>query len=168
MLWDNLSQCDILRIVEELFTFQTLINLVGMILLVIWSIVNIGLGIFKTKKLDKKSPQHAFWKMALMWNVVNLAIALFALSGIAQPPTDLSNIDEIIQTTTTMKDILFSNFILDWVYMFAGYILAKHGISKKNATYIGYGKSIIVQGLFLMLLDLVLFANNLYFLYRYV
>ena len=143
---------------------NSVFNLAGMGLLVAWSVGNILLGLYKFGKYDKKTQAFGFWKMTWMWNLVNLTIVVFALLGLEQSTIDPSNQQQIINTIADLREILFANFIVDWFYMLGGFLLAKYGLRKNNMRLVGYGRAIIVQGLFLLVLDLVLYLGNTYFL----
>lgn len=148
---------------EHIFAQQIIINISGMTILLLWSIGNIIYGTIKTRKLPKSLELYYFWKMAVIWNIVNLSIATFALVGVFQPGVNPSDREAVLGETRTLANILLSNIVLDWFYMLGGFLLARWGLRKSSLKLTGYGKSVILQGLFLLLLDIVLYAVNVYF-----
>lgn len=98
------------------------------------------------------SERH-FHEMNLMWNTVNLGIAAFGLltshseSGIGK--------DEAIIAHRKMEKLLLINSGLDLVYMAAGgYMIHLSRTDSRRADMLsGYGKSVMMQGGFLLVFD---------------
>lgn len=90
--------------------------------------------------------QRAFWLMSGVWACINLAIALAGLLGAVsnpQPPSpaELSN----------LRQILIINAGLDGVYLAVALWL----LSQKKPIQTGFGWAILIQGIFLLLFDLL-------------
>lgn len=134
------------------------INNTGMYVLGSWAIANIATGAYGWSKYS--GDRMYFYQMNLFWNVVNVSIAGFALYN--NYTTDIGSltqqesIDKLIKT----ENILLINAGLDVGYIGTGFLL-KH-LSEKNASRSdmlkGYGNSLILQGGFLLVFDLVLYG----------
>lgn len=96
-----------------------------------------------------------FHQMNMIWNVVNLGIAVPSLIMNKRNKIDLSY-DESIKESRRMSRVFLINAGLDIAYISSG-ILMNH-FSKNNGSksemLAGYGKSILLQGSFLMIFDL--------------
>lgn len=91
------------------------------------------------------------------WNFVNLGIAGFALYGISQMDASALSYSESLGELQNLDKILLFNAGLDVGYMAAGAWLWERGIRKESQRLEGYGKSLILQGGFLFMFDLVLY-----------
>lgn len=131
----------------------------GMTVLGGWALTN--LAISGTMMTQTKGVNYRFHEMNVFWNVINLGIAGFgfydAMNG--QNPTNL------IQTLSSQQDfgkILLFNAGLDVGYVMSGFFLRERSknVSKFRNRLKGYGNSIIIQGSFLFVFDLVLYSMN--------
>jgi len=98
--------------------------------------------------------------MNLFWNTVNLGIAGVALvSGYLSDPTSLSP-QQMIDKHLLTEKVLFVNAGLDVLYMAGGaFMLSKSKSSVKRPELLkGYGQSLLLQGGFLLVFDLVLYS----------
>lgn len=102
---------------------------------------------------------HYFHQMNVMWNVVNIGLAVPGYLKARNAPTELSTTDTKLQQKKTEKIYLINAF-LDVGYISSGLILG--AIKTDNLTnsqrFSGYGKSLIVQGSFLLLFDLMAYG----------
>ena len=134
------------------------INNTGMYVLGSWAIANIATGAYGWSKYS--GDRMYFYQMNLFWNVVNASIAGFALYS--NYTTDISSLtqQEAIDKLIKTENILLINAGLDVGYIGTGFLL-KH-LSGKNAARSdmlkGYGNSLILQGGFLLVFDLVLYG----------
>lgn len=98
-----------------------------------------------------------FNQMNVAWNIVNLGIALPSL--LRKHPTDLSD-EEIVKQQHTIEKVLLLNVGLDVAYVTSGFLLKE--MSKNNPNnyhrYRGYGNSLLLQGGFLLVFDIIQFA----------
>jgi hypothetical protein len=140
---------------EEFNHERLRINRVGMGILGSWAIGNIavsGISILNTKGEAK-----AFHQMNTGWNVVNLAIAGFGYYSALRGETDLSLL-ESLQEHESMKQILLLNAGLDAAYIAGGFYLMERAKNSSNKEQLrGFGKSVILQGGFLLLFDGIMF-----------
>ena len=127
----------------------------GMIVLGTWATLNLisgSAGYFLSAKNTKY-----FHQMNAGWNIVNLGIAGFALYNLGQSDASLMGYSESLSELRNLDKILLFNAGLDFGYMAAGAWLWERGLRKDSERLEGYGKSLILQGGFLLAFDLVLY-----------
>ena len=127
----------------------------GMIVLGTWATLNLisgSAGYFLSAKNTKY-----FHQMNAGWNIVNLGIAGFALYNLGQSDASLTGYSESVSELRNLDKILLFNAGLDFGYMAAGAWLWERGLRKDSKRLEGYGKSLILQGGFLLAFDLVLY-----------
>ncbi|RAU84506.1 hypothetical protein DP923_02985 [Pontibacter arcticus] len=137
----NASQAEIIRI--------------GMLVLGGWAILNIVIGGFKLTKASRS--KKFFFQMSLYWNIVNLCIAGASLYTLLSEDVAVRTLAESLQQHEFYKKILYLNIGLDVAYFFLGkYLQQRASLSAKTEQLQGWGSAIVLQGLFLFILDLVL------------
>ncbi len=124
-----------------------------MAILLGWGVANVGIGLFR-RKLNNQARRY-FWQMNLAWGAVDALIAGLTLRALATDYTRFAT-DRAFQATQ-VKVIGF-NIFLDVLYVLGGLALLKVNVKKRSARRQGYGRSIVVQGGFLLVLDAVLFV----------
>lgn len=130
-------------------------NQKGMLILGTWAVGNMiwgGVGASQTSGETK-----AFHQMNLYWNSVNLLIAGL---GYWQASKEVPSSDfwATMDAQQSIEKILLVNAALDLAYMGGGLYLKERGLRKSNDRLIGFGKSIILQGAFLMVFDGIMFG----------
>ena len=126
----------------------------GMVALGGWAILNIFSG--SIGYYNSTNDERYFHQMNTAWNLVNLGIAGIGYRGAANLDTNLS-FDNALDKMQRFERTLLINSVLDVVYIGAGAWLWKRGINKSSSRQIGYGKSIVLQGSFLLLFDVTLY-----------
>ncbi|HPF93722.1 MAG TPA: hypothetical protein PLV65_07285 [Tenuifilaceae bacterium] len=131
----------------------------GMYVLGGWAVTNIAVGAYGWAKYGN-STQY-FHQMNLMWNVVNLSIAGFALYNNAQLDVLSMSSSEALDFHRKTERILLINSALDIAYIGSGFLLRHLSSTRANSKDIlkGYGNSLILQGGFLLVFDLVLYQT---------
>jgi hypothetical protein len=129
----------------------------GMAVLGGWAVGNIGFSgvqYFRTSG----STQY-FHQMNVMWNLVNLGLAVPGYLGAAPGSADSLSIAESIRAQYSIEKILLVNAGLDVGYVMTGFFLREKSktATKRNDMLKGYGNSLLVQGGFLLLFDSVFF-----------
>lgn len=134
------------------------INNTGMYVLGSWALANIAFGAYGWSTATGE--MKYFGQMNLFWNVINLSIAGFALYG--NYTTDLSMLtgQELLGKHLKTENILLFNSALDVGYIGAGFLLRhlSSGSAKRGDLLKGYGNSVIMQGAFLLVFDLVMYG----------
>ncbi|WP_026952494.1 DUF6992 family protein [Algoriphagus mannitolivorans] len=130
-------------------------NQKGMLILGSWAIGNMiwgGIGASQTSGEVK-----AFHQMNMYWNSVNLVIAGL---GYWQATKEVPGTDfwATMEAQHGIEKILLVNAALDVAYMAGGLYLKERGIRKDKERLVGFGKSIILQGAFLMVFDGVMYG----------
>lgn len=135
-------------------------NRQGMIILGVWALLNLCVGAVGTFK--SKGQIQAFHQMNAYWNLVNLGIAAF---GLWQASQGLMAIHfwEVFSAQQQIEKVLLFNTGLDVAYLAIGFFLIERGRRLEKDSWIGFGKSILLQGAFLLLFDgiLVMFQQEL-------
>ncbi len=98
-----------------------------------------------------------FHKMNVYWNLVNLGIAGAGLLGSRKKNNDSETLADAVRQHENMKQILLINAGLDVAYVVGGAYLNERAESHpdKADQLRGYGKSIMAQGGFLLVFDLI-------------
>lgn len=151
--WDAFSQD-----IPDLNVFnETRINYneSGMIILGSWAIGNMiwgGIGASNSTGQTK-----AFHQMNLYWNSVNLIIAGF---GLWQASNEIPGNDFFgtLEAQQKIEKILLFNAALDIAYVAGGMYLKERGLRLDKDNFIGFGKSIILQGAFLLTFDALMYT----------
>ncbi len=120
-----------------------------------WAVSNIAIG--GILRGQHGGVEREFHTMNIGWNVVNLGIATLGyIAANKQDPAAIDLYQSIQQHHGFQKTLLF-NAGLDVGYMLGGlYLIERSKNAEKNAERLeGFGKSIIVQGGFLFVFDLV-------------
>lgn len=137
------------------------INKTGMEVLGSWGLVNIAggsIGYFTTGQDETKY----FCEMTALWGVVNTGIAAISLAGIKNELTARMDYEQSYHSYLANKKLYLINAGLDVVYIGAGVGLSAYSQTTKNnqAIYSGFGKSIVIQGIFLLLFDNIMFSTH--------
>jgi ligand-binding sensor domain-containing protein len=158
----------ILLAVSTLFAQQTDIsgfyqtsvktNTTGMYVLGGWAIANIaggGIG-----WANSNGSAMYFHQMNLFWNTINLGIAGFALYNNLN--SDISGLTDstMMQKHIKTENLYLINAGLDVLYIGTGFFLkylSTNNLKRKEMLF-GYGNSVIVQGGFLLVFDLIMWA----------
>lgn len=135
------------------------VNRIGMIVLSSWAVGNMGVNGFALRNPSSNEQAH-FYRMNIFWNVVNLGLAIPGLrySLITDPST--INLAETVGEYHQMGKILLMNAGLDVAYITGGFLMKEMAKSREKKQNIlnGYGRSLILQGGFLLAFDVVLYS----------
>jgi hypothetical protein len=134
------------------------INQTGMYVLGGWALANIASGAYGWSKYN--GPTKYFHQMNLFWNTVNLSIAGIGLYSAISTDPFLMETANILKEQRKTENIYLINAGLDVLYMAGGYYMTHLSLSKtKNRDLLkGYGQSVMLQGAFLFVFDLVMYA----------
>lgn len=127
-------------------------NKSGMIILGSWALGNIALGGIMAGRTSGET--KAFHQMNIYWNTVNLAIAGFGYYA-AMNEVPSSEFWETMKAQNSIEKILLVNAALDLGYMAGGLYLLERGRRLDKDQFKGFGKSVILQGAFLMSFDAI-------------
>ena len=145
---------------SELQIFNLLrqdITATGMLVLGSWAVLNIL--VFALVWVRKTgSTTGYFAQMNVLWNLVNLALAVSGwLDATATPEVALS-LAETVREQFSIEKILLFNAGLDAGYIMTGFFLQEKAKtdSKRPLLLKGYGMALALQGIFLAIFDLLL------------
>ncbi len=130
-------------------------NRQGMMILGSWALLNLligTIGSFRTR-----GQVQAFHQMNAYWNLVNLGIAGYGFWQASQISL-VVNFWEVLTAQQEIEKVLLFNAALDLAYMAIGFFLVERGLRLEKERWIGFGKSILLQGAFLLLFDGTLVA----------
>lgn len=122
-----------------------------------YALANIAVGL--TAAGRERNETYYFHRMTIYWNLVNLGIAGAGLLG-SRKANPNETLAQAVRQHERMKQILLFNTGLDVAYVAGGAYLLERGRNRPDdrARLTGFGKSIIVQGGFLFVFDLVNYA----------
>jgi hypothetical protein len=141
--------------ISDSYNKDVKIRKTGMAILGTWAVGNMITGAIGRSQTTGQTAY--FHEMNLIWNVVNLGIAgagyYFTATG--EMP---ENASELLNDQVSFQKTLLFNAGLDLAYIAGGFYLMERA---KNATdrperLKGYGKSVILQGSFLFVFDIIL------------
>ena len=130
-------------------------NKTGMVILGSWAIGNMVWGAAGAS--NSTGQTKAFHQMNLYWNSVNLLIAGL---GYWQATKEVPSNDllESMMAQGKIEKILLLNAGLDLAYMAGGMYLKERGQRISKDKFVGFGKSIILQGAFLLTFDALMYT----------
>ncbi len=152
---------------EDIVSEQLLLNTNGMYLLIGWAVLNIITGFTLAAYYRKKTILKNFFLFNGLWNIVNLFIAasgLVFLNSIHPQDIDLK---ELLYTMFTVEKLILFNAGLDLAYIAIGSFMVERGVHHKSLQFVGFGKSLWLQGGFLFLFDIILYYLNTMYNQRY-
>lgn len=141
--------------IEEFNQTRLSYNQSGMLILGSWALINLVWGSLGARHAN--GDVKAFHQMNAYWNVVNLAIAGF---GYWQASQEVPGLDfwASIEAQHGIEKILLLNCGLDLGYIAMGGYLMERGRRREKVQWVGFGKSIVLQGAFLLVFDAILYG----------
>lgn len=130
-----------------------------MIVLSSWAVGNMGVNGMLLRNPSSNEQGH-FYRMNIFWNVVNLGLALPGLRySLITDPGSLG-LAETVGEYHQMGKILLMNAGLDVAYITGGFLMKEMAKTrdKKRDILNGYGRSLILQGGFLLAFDVIMFT----------
>jgi len=118
-----------------------------------WGAANVIQGSISAN--NSNGSTRYFHQMNAYWNGVNLAIAGLGLWGLKYQMKQSFGPAQLIQEQRTLEKFLLLNTGLDAAYIMTGLYLREKGMRQNNDRNKGFGNSLIFQGSFLLVLDLV-------------
>jgi hypothetical protein len=127
----------------------------AMITLGSWAAVNITSGFIIAGQMQGESKY--FWQMNAYWNLINGGLAIMGYINARKAMTRKYDLAENESAQLSIEKLYAINFGLDLAYIATGFYLRERGLNNTNQKsrdqFTGYGKSIIVQGGFLLIMD---------------
>lgn len=146
-------------LLKEIDARQTQLTRNGMISLNAWAGANLvvgGIGYFQST-----GDARYFHQMNAFWNVVNVGIALPGLIGTYRKKTKELTFESVYKNQQKLQTIYLFNAGLDVSYMVTGWALFNYGNTQTGTLrnrFRGYGQSLVLQGGYLFVYDMIMFA----------
>lgn len=125
-----------------------------------WALGNIATGL--AMQGNATQADHYFHQMNVLWNTVNFGLATWGY--LQNRNEDVSNytLRQTIEKNEEVQGVLLLNAGLDVAYMATGVWLHSRGdhageTFESQAKWRGYGRSLILQGAFLLVFDVTLY-----------
>lgn len=132
----------------------------GMMVLGTWGAANIVGGITGLIVANKEEAR-AFHTMNAIWGAVNLSIASLSYAGAKKDMKKEIDCDQMLHRYEATKRLYLLNAGLDILYIGTGVTLNAYADEFNNsARWHGYGKSIAVQGIALLVFDATMFSMH--------
>lgn len=135
------------------------VQLAGSISLLTWSVANLGVGAGGWA-LAEDPRWRAFHRANLLWNTVNVAIAIPSVLGAAREDPGEWSLGSLMDEDRKLLLAYGVNTGLDVGYVFAGAFLHEYGRRIDNDDLVGTGWSLMVQGGYLFVYDLVMWLTH--------
>ena len=122
-----------------------------------WAVANIGSGFILANNTSGEA-KYA-WQMNAYWNFINLGLAGLGYMGVRKMMGKRLDFTDNLKAQHAMEKLYVFNAGLDLAYIAGGFYLRERGNSEskldKRDQFKGYGTSIIIQGGFLLIFDIV-------------
>ena len=142
----------------EFYSISQQTNKTGMYVLGTWALTNMAAGAYGWSRYD--GSQKYFHQMNLMWNTVNMGIAVYAMYSFSKADPLAMTATEMLRDHLRKENLFLINAGLDVIYIGGGLYmrhLANRGHQRAEMLK-GYGNSVILQGSFLLVFDLVMYV----------
>lgn len=133
-------------------------NKTGMTILGAWGAANIVGGVAGALSATDHE-WKSFHTMNALWGVVNLGIAGMGYMGARKEAGQILSCDKMLGRYESGKRLFLINAGLDVVYIGSGMALTSYADDLDNPDrWRGYGKSVTMQGIFLLVFDGTMYA----------
>lgn len=146
------------------------INRIHAYILGAWALTNLTIGGYLTYVLYNGEPE-SFHHMNASWGLVNLGVAWVMLYNVNHTDSNTYDLAMTIHKHFQAQKLMMLNLGLDVSYTLAGVLLREHSKTNVKFSYMlkGFGRSLMLQGLFLLALDTtfyILYSSQNADLYR--
>ncbi len=121
-----------------------------------WSVANIIVS--GAALTDTKGEAYYFHEMNVLWNLINLGIAIPGYLGTIKRRNNILNPSETIKKQMATEKLYLINGIMDVSYIFMGYYCYTLGDKYPLGANMlhGFGHSFMMQGTFLLINDILI------------
>lgn len=127
-------------------------------ILAAWAGVNIIQGSISANNAQGRD--RYFFNMNSYWNLVNMGIATYGLIRMKKDLARKYSFTQNLLEQQKLEKILLLNSGLDLAYIATGLYLKERGARLNSEQSAGFGNSLILQGAFLLVFDLVQYGNH--------
>lgn len=131
----------------------------GSISLLTWSVANLGVGAGGWALADD-TRWKAFHRANFLWNTINVAIAIPSVIGAAREDPTEWTLGSLMTSDRSLVLAYGINTGLDVAYVFAGAFLHEYGRRIDSDDLVGTGWSLMIQGGYLFIYDLVMWMTH--------
>ncbi|UOQ72823.1 DUF6992 family protein [Hymenobacter cellulosilyticus] len=128
----------------------------GMAILATWALLNLLVSGYLVAHTDTRTETHYFHQMNVGWNFVNAVLAVVGM--LRAHPNQVAGLTlaASLEAQFDFEKILLFNAGLDVAYLIMGSWLRARGLTaaKRPERLLGFGRSLWLQGGFLLLFDL--------------
>ncbi len=130
----------------------------GMISLGSWAVVNIGVG--TAGYFTTSGDLQYFHGMNALWNLTNLGIAIPGYLGSTSSNDDIPSLYDLTKSQKSTEITYMVNAGIDVGYIMGGLYMNEvaKNVDQYNNILSGFGKSLIVQGSYLLVFDGIMYA----------
>lgn len=148
----------LLRISDSLVAERLNMHKTNLTILAAWAGVNIIQGSISANNAQGRD--RYFFNMNSYWNLVNMGIATYGLIRMKKDLTRKYSYTQNLLEQQKLEKILLLNSGLDLAYIATGLYLKERGARLNSEQAAGFGNSLILQGAFLLVFDLVQYGNH--------
>ena len=139
----------------------------GLTVLGLWALGNLLISGYYLAQSDRRYPPHHFHGMNVMWGAINAGLAAWSVLHLhtTSTPPGLT-ISTFLSDQLSLERIFLFNAGLDVAYVATGfYLVARAAVpaTPRPARLLGFGRSLWLQGGFLLLFDAAMFGLLLRF-----
>ncbi len=127
-------------------------------ILAAWAGVNIVQG--SISATNAIGSDRYFFKTNAYWNLVNMGVAVYGLIGVRNELKRSISFNENLIAQQKTEKLLLLNTGLDLAYITTGLYLKERGNRMNSESATGIGNSLLLQGAFLFIFDLVQYGNH--------
>jgi hypothetical protein len=133
-------------------------NKTNLTVLASWAGVNIVQGLISAS--NAKGADKYFFNGNAYWNFVNAGIATYGLFQLKKEVGKKYTLTENLLAQQKLEKLLLLNTGLDLAYITTGFYLKERGTNLSSDPATGYGNTLVLQGMFLLVFDLVQYGNH--------
>ncbi len=123
-----------------------------------WAGANIIQGTISAS--NTQGADHYFHQMNAYWNIANLAIATMGLLSVRKQLLHTPDFKQNMQEQHQLEKLIVFNGGLDLAYLATGLYLKERGNRLNKDQLIGYGNSLLLQGGFLLVFDIIQYTGH--------
>ena len=126
-----------------------------------WSIFNLLVTIVALIWFD--GVIYYFFMMNAVWAAINFSISAFAYDHVAFRKFKVGSAFERFEVQRHVEGLMLLNIGLDIAYVFCGLLVREHSLINGvqwPEMWLGFGWSVVIQGLFLLVQDLIVFRMH--------
>lgn len=127
-----------------------------------WGLTSIAAGGIGYFAADNDETRY-FSEMNVLWGLVNTGIAAAGFARVRHELKARPNAENAYRRYKADKRLYLINAGLDVLYVGAGIGLNEYGLNTKTDAdiYKGFGKSVAIQGTFLLIFDYIMYSSHL-------